>query len=269
MITKNQWLSTNLNGRLENSQLDFKIFFKPYHFQNLSFDSACDFTAKEISQQYQRIFLGLSGGIDSEFVLKIFLRNNLKITPIVIEFEGNEEEREYAYAFCKENDIDPTVLKLNNKELMEIVYHDIFKKYNGHGIYALGSIAAYNYATANNGILILGEHAVGDGTDHIENFQYYFSEWDDYVENIPFYVYNMEIFYAMMKTIDNKYGNWMTYKSHVFQCQQRNKIKPKLNPTVASLINRIKAQHSFLAKDKFFLGSKDDVNNLLECWKIS
>jgi hypothetical protein len=109
-IGHNNWLSGNL--QLENNQVEkFEIeFHLSESVKDLSFDDAADYTAKLISQKYQNIHLLLSGGLDSEFVAKVFVRNNLKFTPVILVNQTNIPEVWYAFNFCIENKLDPIVL---------------------------------------------------------------------------------------------------------------------------------------------------------------
>ena len=63
--------------------------------------------AKLIAQKYKNLYLLLSGGLDSEFVLSVFLHMGMDIKPVIMNlntFDGinyNYFESKYAYEYCK------------------------------------------------------------------------------------------------------------------------------------------------------------------------
>lgn len=78
--------------------------------QKLSFNDAADYTAKAIAERYDNLHVCLSGGLDSEFICKVLLRNNIPFTPVVVNTMWSEMEMWYTYKFCNENNIKPMVL---------------------------------------------------------------------------------------------------------------------------------------------------------------
>ena len=63
MITKNNWLTTNITNRLNDSSCDFDIKINPYPFKKMDFQSAVDYTVGEITSKYSNLYLGLTGEI--------------------------------------------------------------------------------------------------------------------------------------------------------------------------------------------------------------
>ena len=108
-IGHNGWLKCNLVAdSMDNITEPFRIEFdcKP---QVMPFQDAADYTAKLIAEKYNNIHLFLSGGIDSEFVAKVLLRNKIPFTPVILDAEYNRPESWYAHKFCHENNIEPLV----------------------------------------------------------------------------------------------------------------------------------------------------------------
>lgn len=265
IYTENNWLQSNIIERIHNPCVDFSVYLKPYQFEFHDFHSECNYTAKKIVNDFQnqKLFLGLSGGIDSEFVCKVLLRNRVSFTPIIVTFHGNEEESRYAFDFCNLSQIDPIVLHLTDKQLAEIIYFDIFKKFNGIGILAAATIAAGKYVQKQNGILILAEHVVGDGDELIANFDYHFSEYDFYIDNLPFFCYTPGLLYAMVDSVEEKYMNWMTFKSAIFECTSRPKIRAKYSENLSSVITAIYKKRK-PARHRCMLGHRANfLSNLL------
>jgi hypothetical protein len=271
MYTYNDWLQPNLHLRLEDRNRDFEVLFQPYQFKNKSFEEECDITAQMIATKAENIFIGLSGGIDSEFVCKVFLRNFVKFTPIIAVYEGNEKERAFAFDFCQRHSINPIILEITNYELIKILFEDIFKKLNGVGINSIATIAAGRHAEKNNGIYIQAEHLVGDGTEKINAFDYYIPEWDFYnhvltqTEIIPFFIYRLELCYAMLDTVCESYDTWVNYKSKMFQCMIRPKLKPKYNSDIMKLISLVYAQKKILPKHQYIIGTLPVTKSKLLC----
>jgi hypothetical protein len=267
MIYKN-WMTHNLHKRLQNPNQNLELQLNPYKFSTLSFVEECDKTAQILSQKYKNIFIGLSGGKDSEFLCKIFHRNNIKFTPIITTFENNSEESFYAFEFCKNNNIKPTVLSLDRAQIIDIIYNNIVKKLNGIGFYAVGSIAAAKYAEKHGDVFIEGLHIWGDGGDLIENSEYYMSEWDFYneiltsIDIIPFFLYRLELAAAMLKEIKTDFITWDNLKSHIFQCQMRKKTKPKYEENINKLNTIL-----FLKNQKNNVANQYSFGNLQDLWK--
>jgi predicted HTH domain antitoxin len=66
MITKHNWLNTNIGERLLDKSVGLKLNIKPYKFKNISFDEATDLTCFQINNMNKEIYVALSGGYDSE-----------------------------------------------------------------------------------------------------------------------------------------------------------------------------------------------------------
>lgn len=65
------------------------------------------------------ILLYLSGGIDSEFIANILLSANIKFSPVIFKYindigiEQNEFDTDFAFKFCKANNLVPIVKTIN------------------------------------------------------------------------------------------------------------------------------------------------------------
>lgn len=165
-MTENDWLTHNLHERLTNLNTDLKVTIKSYDSEQLSFKDASDRIVQKIANLNKPIFISLSGGMDSEYVLKCFMDNKIDVTPIIVKTDGNLYESSYAFHFCRKNDITPIVLEnFNNQDILKIFYNDIFKKINGVGIHSVPALISGRYAEDNNGILIRGEHLIEDDVD--------------------------------------------------------------------------------------------------------
>ena len=63
----------------------------------------------------KQIYLMYSGGIDSEFMLSIFLSLKIPFIPVIIELtpDYNTHDTKYAYQFCKQNNLLPLIYSIN------------------------------------------------------------------------------------------------------------------------------------------------------------
>jgi len=61
------------------------------------------------------IYVFYSGGLDSEYIIKIFLSQKIKITPIIVSLEPNYNSFDISYAidFCKYNDLKPIIINFD------------------------------------------------------------------------------------------------------------------------------------------------------------
>jgi hypothetical protein len=59
------------------------------------------------------LYLCYSGGLDSEFVLNVFLSLGMKIKPVIMQTQYNYPETKYAYKMCMKKNLDPVVIPLD------------------------------------------------------------------------------------------------------------------------------------------------------------
>lgn len=57
--------------------------------------------------------LCLSGGLDSEYVLAVLLGLGMKVEPVIMRTKYNNHETKFAFKFCYENNLDPTIIDLD------------------------------------------------------------------------------------------------------------------------------------------------------------
>lgn len=116
------WYEASLTINKKPEPSYFSIKFNQLATKKLNFQEAADFTALTIRDDFQdtKIYIGLSGGVDSEFVASVFYRNNIDFTPIICIIPGLSEHK-YAFYWCKQRNIVPIVYDLsNNTELTKI-----------------------------------------------------------------------------------------------------------------------------------------------------
>jgi hypothetical protein len=253
MITKNNWLASNLADRASNPTVDFTLTIKPYPFKKMNFDSAVEMTVNEIAKKYTNLYLALSGGYDSEFVLRAFHKFNIPITPVIVCY-CNEIENKFAYSACKDLGIIPVTITLTDDQFLNYLKEKVFNPFNGSGYNATHVMFAAEYAEQHRGTLITGVNWIG-AADPIKIADDYASahEWDHYtyyeyplVNKIDFFLYTIELMYSMFPETDD--GFWPAYKQKLFNIEYREKVRAKYTPPVISEMRKI-------------LGNKEDYKH--------
>jgi hypothetical protein len=263
-IVYNNWITENLRNRITNPNSDYRVQLKPYKFKEKTFLEATDEVCEAIDKRFNNLFLAYSGGLDSEYVLRSFHRNGIKITPIIVCC-GNEHENEYAYETCEELGIEYIKVEVSETFLFNWYSTKIHNLYNGVGINSTQVLFAADVVKNKyeNGTLIIGDNFLGDGDNPIEE-EYYAqsSEWDAYVSNlytslniIPFYMYTPELTYSMFPK-ENDF--WNDYKAKLYGLPNRRKLRPlysddllyKIN-TLDRTVSQVKRTH-YWTKEQIF-----------------
>ena len=175
MLTKNDWFNTTLRDRTLDRTAVFNTLISPYKFTPMDFDTAANYTAQEIYKTYKKLYVSLSGGLDSEFVVRCFARNNIPVTPIIV-LCGNTEESKYAFKVCKELNIEPIVLEVSEHELLEFFKTNIYKKFGGTGYNSSHNLIAAKYVyDLGDSYIVSGNHFLSDGFNKISDIEYFFA----------------------------------------------------------------------------------------------
>jgi hypothetical protein len=127
-IGHGSWLEVNLNnGDTNNFKQPLEFTANIKQVKNLTFDDAADYTIKLISEKYNNLYLPLSGGLDSEFVAKTLLKNNISFTPVILQFINSTPESWYAFKFCDENKLTPKIIDLTNEAKLNLFAKRLLK----------------------------------------------------------------------------------------------------------------------------------------------
>lgn len=74
--------------------------------------TASDSVVQDIANNYSNLYVGMSGGIDSEWIAKTFHRNGIPFTPIIYEAEDlMNSDTWWSRKWCAENGYQPVILK--------------------------------------------------------------------------------------------------------------------------------------------------------------
>ena len=107
------WCSVNLSPE----QFTFRI--NDFAVDELDFVAASDYNAQTLYQEWchKPLYLGLSGGVDSELVADIFVRNQIPFTPFILKIPGiNDQESWYAEHWCWRNSVRPVIYNMSMHE---------------------------------------------------------------------------------------------------------------------------------------------------------
>jgi len=270
IISENNWINDNFTfiGLIS----DYDVKFNLYPFKPLDFHKAAEETAMKISKKYQNLYVGLSGGIDSEYVLVCFHKLKIPIIPLIILCEGNEQESKYAFKICEKLNIIPKVITCSNDDILDICVNFIAKKLNGIGFQSATRAYSANYVMNNNGTLICGEHIIGDGNILIRDSEYAMNEWDGYDsahfgDEIGFFTYTPELTYSMISgnTLDGEDMSWKEYKSKLFGLELRNKIHYSYPERIQKIISSIRRLRSFETGIRW---KKDEILDIFKPYLI-
>lgn len=99
-----------------DSHNEFELSLNSPAVFEFPFQVAANYTAKKIAEQHKNIYVALSGGLDSEFVASVFLRNGIAFTPVVIATNAGNDHF-YALQWCADNQITPMIVNINRDDI--------------------------------------------------------------------------------------------------------------------------------------------------------
>lgn len=109
-ISKNNYI------RAEGGGLDFNIITNPFPSSYDNYHKESLRAAEEIYDKKQgKLNLMYSGGVDSEYMLNVFLELGMEFTPIVIRLSNdyNQHDLINAFAFCQSKNITPKIIDVD------------------------------------------------------------------------------------------------------------------------------------------------------------
>jgi hypothetical protein len=210
----NNWLTLSLSKDLDNSQIPFEIAFRVDEPIEPDFNKASDQAAKLIAENYDNIHLCLSGGLDSEYVAKVLLRNKIPFTPVVILI-NNRSQIEYAYAwyFCRQHNLSPKVLDYRDRpdDYYKQIFGEAYHLHVEQNVSLVTNMIANQLPTASI-ITGFGEPCpvnYNEDLDQPLGDDLEFEQHDWYLDiskpNNPgaFFTYTPSVLYSFINSIDN------------------------------------------------------------------
>ena len=111
----NNWYTAIADIQKKPLQSTFTLNFNHTDIRTVPFQQAADEAAKLFAKNHADIYIGLSGGLDSEFVAEVFYRNNIKFTPIVATVEGSTDYM-FALEWCYRKKIAPIFIEFKTND---------------------------------------------------------------------------------------------------------------------------------------------------------
>lgn len=246
MLTKNNWYTSNIQERLTNPCADLKVEMNLYPFERMDFLSAAKASALEIHHNFNNLYLAYSGGYDSEFILRLLVGLNIPVTPVIVVL-GNDSESKIAFDVCKELDVIPHVIELNEGIFLKTFYEKTWQILNGRGINSTQTLMVADYVNQQNGTLLTGNHLIGDDGIIEDEPNFYACEWDFYAEifypqltNIDVLLYTPEVAFAPLFQIDGYSGKeWNEFRSDLYGVEYHTKFKPSYPPQISEILNKL------------------------------
>ena len=213
------WFKHNLNKRSHGNVFDFNIEFFGQSFECLSFKEACIRRAKQIGKEYKRLYLSYSGGMDSEFVLSVFIEAGIPIIPVAISTSFNQEELSWAKKYSSSNGISLTIIDIPDKEFIEKAYYKTYDK----GLYSLLGAVPDIVHDYYGGVVITGNPTFFDlyNPKIMEIAEYEFYEFNGNVIN---FFCDLPIMYSMAIETDISVSTQQA-KSKLYNLKYRDKLK--------------------------------------------
>lgn len=242
-----------------------------------------DYTIEMLTNNYDNLYLSLSGGIDSEFVANCLLERGIKFTPVIVDFKLNSIELWYAYYWCRINNITPKVITVPFDDLFE-KFPLIAKKYNVSFISALDFIVE-EYVSDRGGHLLNSSACPFDREDcfddrltnkinpllEIDSFDFGIDLEFPNKHPSSFLMYTPEMFYSLISSLDYQKPIQLALLEF-YDIIPRPKIPYILNVSLNSRISALAPEtNSQLNLNTFCIGNKDDViescrnKKIIEC----
>ena len=150
---KNNYLRTSGSGTTFCAEID------PPKNKNANFHTTSIDVAEQVYQSRQgKLYLMYSGGIDSEYILNLFLSLGIDIVPVIIRLTPyyNDHDVKYAFDFCESKKLKPIIIDLDFDDFVKsgkIV--DIANEFK-IGAYQLPS--TFSCLDQLDGTVVMGSH---------------------------------------------------------------------------------------------------------------
>lgn len=207
LFTKNNYLRSYGSGNSFRVEID-----RPKNNVTTNYHKLCCSLAEEINDTRRgKLFLMYSGGVDSEYILSIFLSLGIDITPVIVRLKPNYNEHDikYAFDFCESKKLKPLIIDVD---------FDHFVKSGRIVEIALEyQIGAYQFPSTFesllqlDGTVVMGNHGPphlsldsNTGTWHVDEIEPYYAVLKYFEKNkifgFPFFlVYTPEQYFSFLE----------------------------------------------------------------------
>lgn len=157
---KDGWIKMQFNRTYSDSfiESDMDAYMVPVGSCELKdITQVSNEVAVDIANNYSNLYVGMSGGIDSEWIAKTFHRNGIPFTPIIYEAEDlMSADTWWAHKWCSENGYTPVIFKEHlfqfTKGLVDMSVKHILRTPGGP--YMMSKLV--QYVNDHNGKLVTG-----------------------------------------------------------------------------------------------------------------
>lgn len=236
----------------------FRWHFHHHNVKHMSLDDAIDYTACLIAQKFPKLYLLMSGGLDSEFVANCLYRNNITFTP-VIGYIPQSHNQDYFHAmyWCEKYKVEPVCIEFElDDERLQKSHAYVCKNFGIiNDVFFLKPLI--DYVSAQGGVHLIGEPTL--------NSEFRHSKWHDPIGNYfdvtpqglfgsiytrgehpaEFCAYTPELILAIAKSTNTDVNNAMA-KTTLYKVPFRPKTNPfqMLYPETKQKIKKIcKVEH--------------------------
>lgn len=263
MAGLNNWINFNYDEKrciLDMSSLDTSI----------DKEEAIDIAIESISQRYKKLYVSLSGGIDSEFTANCFLKRGISFTPLIVDYISNGPEVWWAYRWCYLNGIIPDVIRLSHHDYVKLSW--TYAKENNTSFSSALDFIMEKHVSKKHGSLVLSApepfdkiDCMSDMFDNPDECELHYASYDfmlDYnnPEKHPynFLSYTPEMVYNMVRGVNSKKPLQHAITEY-YGVAARPKIPVYINLAMLgeNAINSISKFNSDMSLFKIKLGSRD------------
>ena len=173
-IGKDKWLQYSFAGsplRIDPKS-DLEVVITKKADTSMSFHDARRLVAEDIVSiaKHKKIFVGLSGGLDSEIVAQSFYEQGIEIYPIITDIKWynihvNYSDTWYAYRWCNERNIKPIVFNYSIGELLSESLR-LAKQLRTRKLYPLLNVINSQFAKSQGGLLVNGQALIEYYPEH-------------------------------------------------------------------------------------------------------
>jgi len=165
--------------RPSGSGSTFRVDIDPPVNKTPNFLEECKQVALEIESKKQgKIYLMYSGGVDSEFVLNVFLMLGIEVTPVIIKLNPNYNTHDvtYAFNFCESKNLKPLIIDVDFDYFVKTgLIVDIAQQYK-LATYQIPS--TLNALKSLDGTIVMGSHSVPHIAKKESNSIWYVDEYE-------------------------------------------------------------------------------------------
>jgi hypothetical protein len=254
MPSENNWFSHNLKDRLNDHKSDFDIDLRASSYRKISFEDATREACEKLHSVNPKIYIGLSGGIDSEYVFRKFHSLGLHHEAVIVYSPCYDSECSIAFKLCSEYGIKPTILNITESDIVSRSKLEIKDKLNSFGIGGVPALVMAEYARDMGGIYIKAEHMVGDIEDKVA---VEVNEWDFYNDVLypettyDFFMYTPEIVHSMVNAMGNT--DSQNFKCNLYNIPYREKIFADFNRITKSYARYLITDRKFKPEYKWIM----------------